>query len=614
MPSGLVPGGSELWTRLTFTAAGASERADHSLVMFGRLKAGTTPERGRQELETIANRLASAYPTTNAGWSVVTVPVLDLMVGDVRPALLALLAAAACVLLIGAANLANLFLVRHLARERELAVRSALGATRSRLVRELSAEAMTLSVGAGALGIGVAIVGVHVLRSLAPPTLPRLAEVGIDGRFIAFCALTLIATVLIFGVLPAWRVSRGDLASLLKEGGRGTGSAQHHRLQDTLVVLQVAVALVLLTGAGLLVESFGRFARMNPGFRAEGVLTAAIWIPSGRYATPDRQAAFAESVVERLSALPGVASASISSDLPGTVNAQGAFSIVGDPPPAPGQMHAVDIVYVSQDYFRTMGITVRRGRGILATDDQRSPLIGIVDGVFSQRDFAGRDPVGRRLAFGGDTVRVVGVAAPVKQEGLAADNAPELYIPYAQSPVLSAFIAVRTVSDPAVQTAAVKHAIFTLDPTVPVSEVEPMSERVAESVGLTRFSTFLASLFALVAMVLGVIGIYSVLAYVVSQRRREIGVRLALGATRVRVISAVLRRVLVLAGTGIVLGSGAAWWLTRALGSVFVGVDPHDPGAFAGAALAFAFVALTAAVLPAVRTANVNPVVALSST
>ena len=361
-------------------------RAWHYFGVFGRLKPGVTPAHAEQELKTIAGRLAATYPATNENWSVATVPLLDQAVGQVRPALLMLLAAAACVLLIGAANLANLFLVRCLARERELAVRTALGATRRRLVRELLTEALTLGIGAGLLGVGVAFAGVRALRTLAPPTLPRLNQIGVDGRVVLFCALASIATVCVFGLLPAWQASRGRLAEVLKEGGRGTGSAQRHScLQNGLVVLQVAIALVLLTGAGLLVESFARFARMDPGFRPDRVLTAQITLPAGRYSTPESQAAFAARVVERLASEPGVGSASVSDALPGGEGSASAsrmtVAVVGDPLFDPRLKPIVYGIAVGADYFRTLGISLLQGRGVVATDDRRAVRVAVLDEV-----------------------------------------------------------------------------------------------------------------------------------------------------------------------------------------------------------------------------------------
>ena len=291
MPRGLA-GPVELWTPIFFEPIEANDHEDRYLDVYGRLKPGVTPEAAQRDLGTTAARLAVAYPKTNAQWSVVTMPLLDVLVGRVRPALLTLLAAAGCVLLIGAATLANLFLVRCLARQREIAVRVALGAAPGRLVRELAVEAATLALGAGAIGVGVAVVGVRALRTLAPATLPRLSEIGVDARVVAFCALASITTAFVFGLLPAWAASRTSLAELLKEGGRGTGSAQRNRLQEALVVVQVAVAVVLLTGAGLLVASFAHFERIDPGFRPTGVLTAQIALSPARYPTPEQAVGF----------------------------------------------------------------------------------------------------------------------------------------------------------------------------------------------------------------------------------------------------------------------------------------------------------------------------------
>jgi putative ABC transport system permease protein len=614
-PAGL-PGPNDLWVRLSFTAADQINRGDKDYVVAGRLKPGVTAGGALRELETIARRLGETYPQTNKGWSVRTVPLLTIWVGEVKPALIMLLSAAGCVLLIGAANLANLFLVRCLAREREMAVRTALGATRGRLVGELLVEAATLGLAAGTLGVGVAVVGVRGLRALAPPWLPRLSDIGVDGRVVAFCALVSIATVLLFGVAPAWRASRGGPADVLKQGGRGTGSAQHHRLQDGLVVVQVAVALVLLTGAGLLVESFDHFQRMDPGFRPEGVLTATITLPAERYPTPERQSAFAASVVEQLAAQPGVQAASVSSSIPaGGDNTILGFAIVGDPVFDQGNFPVAYIVAASPDYFRTMGITLQRGRGVLPTDDGRAVKVAVVDELLVERLFGGRDPIGRRVAFIGspDTMEVVGVVASVKQGGLTGEDRPEIYLPFAQSPSNFADVAVRTSTSAEAQTGEIKRVIAGLDGTVPLSDVKTESARIRESVGTTRFSSFLASLFAVVALVLGMVGIYSVLAYIVSQRRREIAVRIALGASRANVMSDVLQRALALTGLGIGLGSGTAWLLTRALEGLFLGVSPHDPAIFVGAAAAFALVALAAASVPAFRTTRINPVVALTS-
>jgi putative ABC transport system permease protein len=626
MPPGLA-GPVDLWTPIFFEPIEANDYEDRYLNVYGRLKPNVTPEAAQHDLETIAARLAVAYPKTNAQWSVVTVPLLDVLVGPVRPALLALLAAAGCVLLIGAATLANLFLVRCLARQREIAVRVALGAAPGRLARELAVEAAALALGAGAIGVGVAVLGASALRRLAPATLPRLSEIGVDARVVAFCALASIATAFVFGLLPAWAASRTNLAEFLKEGGRGTGSAQRNRLQQALVVMQVAVAVVLLTGAGLLVASFEHFESMDPGFRSTGVLTAQIALSPARYPTPEQAAGFFASVEDRLATQPGVEAATVAYTLPGG-GTSGAppFTIVGDPALDPVHQPTANRTVVGPGYFRTMGITLERGRTLLPTDDRRAVSVAVIDELLARRYFGVHDPIGRQVRFGvigNDTLTldIVGVVRSVKQFGLGAETVPQIYMPFAQrldkawvKDGVNAYVAVRTKGDAEAQTKTLENVLANLDPMVPVYHFETLSERTAKSVGTTRFSSFLASLFAIVALILGSIGIYSVLAYIVGQQQREIAVRVALGARGSHVMGGVVRRALALSGIGIAIGSAVAWMLTRALAGLFLGVSPHDPGIFAGAAAVFLAVALVAASVPALRTTRVNPVLALNST
>ena len=440
MPAG-IPQQVDIWVRLSLPAGALVHCDYHSLYAYGRLKPGVTPEAASREVETIAQRLAAAYPQTNANWSAFTIPLVDQLVGQVRPALVMVLAAAGCVLLIGASNLANLFLVRLLSRDREIAVRTALGATRGRLIRELLAEAGILGVVAGAVGIGAAVVGTRVLSALAPPTLPRLDQVGVDGRVVAFCVVSSLATVLIFGVLPAWYTSGGSLAEALKAGGRASGSARHCRMQSGLVILQVVVALVLLTGAGLMAESFERFRLTDAGFRPEGVLTARISLPDERYSTPGKATAYATDAVAKLAVLPGVRSAAITSLLP---NGGGVasmlrfpFNVIGDPVPDPTEEPDARPAYVTPDFLRTMGIALKRGRGLQPSDDRRGRNVVVVDERFVREYFGSRDPIGRQLMIIGPdsgVVEIVGVVAQVKQGGLIADDIPWIYFPLAQAP------------------------------------------------------------------------------------------------------------------------------------------------------------------------------------
>jgi putative ABC transport system permease protein len=607
------PGEEQLWTRLSFTAEDELD-GGHNLVAYGRLRPGATADEGRRELDAIVAR--GVATTSDPGWSVVTKPLLDQWIGDVRPALIALLAGAGCVLLIGATTLANLYLVRCFAREREIAVRMALGATRVRLTRELLVEATLLSLTAAAIGVGVAVAGVRVLRALAPSSLPRVSDVAVDGRMLGFCALATVLTVLVFGALPAWKTSRAALADFLREGGRGTGEVQQRRLQDGLVILQLSVAFVLLTGAGLLMKSLIHLEGIDLGFRPQGVLTAMITLSPERYPTVSRQTAFALQVVEHLASQPGVTAASVSTGWPGRGVGLYPFSVVGGSPPTQDRPSLARVTFVSRDYFRTMGIALQRGREILPSDDRRAVPIVVIDDDFARRFFAGRDPIGRRLVLGTDSVTVVGVVASVREEGAAEQNLVGVYEPVTQAQDVPSFltIASRVDDDPRAHADALRRVVTSLDATVPISDVKTMTTRENDSICTVRFSTFLASLFALAALVLGAVGIYSVLAYIVRQRRREIGIRIALGARNIDVMSDILKRTFVLTVVGLALGTGAAWMLTRTLASLFVGVSPHDPGIFATAAGLFALVALLAASVPAFRTTRINAVVALNST
>ena len=620
---GTQVGTTQIWTRLSLTGTDLTARDSHAYFAYGRLAPGVSQQAAQRELETIAQRLAAAYPKTNKGWTARTQPILDAWFQNLRPELLTMLAAAGCVLLIGAANLANLFLVRCLARQRETAVRAALGATRARIASESILEAAMLGTIAGVIGLTLAVAGVQLLRSVAPWYLPRLTTATVNGRAVAFCAIASFAALLVFGVIPAWQTSRGQLAEFLKEGGRGTGSAQHSRLQDAFVVLQVAVALVLLTGAGLLGESVERFQHTELGYSPDGVLTGLVTLSKGRYDTQEKQTLFATQAAAALAALPGVEVASTSGAVPGGGAALEGFSIQGDPAPDPSHIPVTTINPASPDYFRVMGITVKRGRGILPLDDGRAPKVGVVDEFLVRHYFGKRDPIGSRLVLttetsARDTITVVGIAGSVTPLGLKPkDILPMLYIPMPQTelPVNLITVAIRTTGHPERFARVIKRTIFGLDRAAPVSDLKTMNTLTARvRRALTRFSSFLASLFALIALVLGAVGIYSVLAYIVGQRRREIGVRLALGARPGHVINTVLRHALLLTGIGVAVGSFAAWILTRTLASLFQGVSPHDPKIFVGAIVAFGVIAFIAAMVPALRTTRVDPVVALTST
>jgi putative ABC transport system permease protein len=580
MPPGL-PDHVDLWTRLSFKASDLADRKARDYFVYGRLVPGIAAGAAVQDLMRVTPRPDEHAPIVSGLAS----EDLALRVGRFRPALLMLLAAAGCVLLIGAANLANLFLVRCLARQPEIAIRTALGATRRRIMLDLVTEAALLGVVATALGIALADAGVGAMRAFAP-AFPRLGEVTLDGRLVAFCVLIAMVTVCIFGAFPAWRV--------LNKG--------RHRVQDALVVLQMALGLALLTGAGLLVQSFGYLMRQPIGFDREHILTAQIALPIGRYPTPERQAAFMASVAERLGA-------SVSSFMPGSNELFARpFTVVGESEQPAFTPAFTSFIAVTPNYFSTMRIAVVRGRGFGAADHAGSPKVAVADQGLAQRFFPGRDAVGQRLALGGDTVEIVGIAASARQHGLGHASPPELYVPLAQFPSNFAAVELRGTSTPA---AALRRALASLDPTVVISDVRTMNARLADSVSIDRFSSFLALLFSAVALILGSVGIYSVLAYVVAQRRREIAIRMALGAQPTALVGDIVGRALRLASMGIGLGSLLAWWLTHAIAGLFVGIGPHDLATFVGAAAVFAIMALAAASVPAFRTTRVDPATAL---
>jgi putative ABC transport system permease protein len=615
MPAGL-PGDVDAWTRLSFPPDVLTHRDWHYIHAYGRLKPGVTPGAAQADLESVARRLAQVYPQTNKGWSVVTIPLLDGLLGAVRPALIMVLSAAACVLMLGLATLTNLLLARGLTRERDVAIRTALGATRGRIARELLLEASTVGLGAAALGMAFASVGVRALRALAPSDLPRLSGVTVGGPVIAFCIIVSFAAVMVFGTIPAWRWSDRSMSELLREGGQGTGTARRHRLQGGLLVLQVAVALVLLIGTGLFVKTLQGYWTTDPGFQPRDVLTAQIALPD-RYTSGDRQDTFVARLAEELAAQPGVEAASISSALPGGADLRWAFTVAGEAT-TPGQEPVARPVFVSPDYFRTMGIALRRGRGVRTTDDRHAERVAVVDEVLSRRVFGGRDPVGRYLRFiepDTDLVRIVGIVTHVRQGGLIAEDVPLLYLSIAQTPGpgLLSDVAMRVSDNPNAHIAMLGRTIAGMDAEIPVYDVRTLSARVAQAIGTTRFAALLSLLFTVAALAIGVVGIYSVLSFLVTQRRREIGVRLALGASAARVVRDVMRRVFVLTGVGMALGTIGAWWLMQLFGQLFGRVSPHDPMVMVAAVAVVALAAAAAASVPALRAASVSPVEVLRS-
>ncbi|HEU4451578.1 MAG TPA: ABC transporter permease [Longimicrobium sp.] len=623
---GVMPAGfqfpsrrTQLWVPTVLDAANpASYWNPGGLNVYGRLAEGATPEQALREVRTLLPRMKEKFPwpmpdAWGAGLSVV--PLQTLMAGEVRKGLMVLLGAVGAVLLIACVNVANLLLARTAARRREMATRAAMGASRMRLLRQMLTESILLSLAGGAGGLLLALAGGRVLLAALPADLPRSGEVGVDARVLGFTLLLALGTGVLFGLLPAIRASRGDLHASLKAGGRRSGSASSQRLSGALVMVEVALAVVLVIGAGLLLQSLWKLRQVDPGFRPEGVTTARLTLTGPRFEDPARVAAFYDDVLTRVRALPGVRAASVVSQLP----LDGAFSgfpfEVEGRPPAPGAAPPTAGSWVATpDHLRAMGIPLLRGRSFEAADGAGSVRVALVNEALARRYWPGEDPIGKRLRpawMREGWLTVVGVVGNVRHEGLGSQDGPEFYRAFAQEPAPVMTLVVRADAAPQAMAAALRAAVAAADPDVPASDLRPLEAVVSASVARPRFTSLLLAVFAAVALVLGAVGIYGVVAYAVSQRTHEIGVRMALGAGSDTVLRLVLRQGAVLAGIGVVLGLAAALALTRVLGSLLFGVSALDPLTFAAVGTAVVAVALVASWVPARRAARVDPAVAL---
>lgn len=616
---GVVPPGAsgpyDVWSTLQFTPTQRADRDRHFLAVIGRLKPGVSESAARQNLATVAARLSAAFPATNRDWTVQMVPLIDQLVGKVRPALMLLLIAGLCVLAVGAANLTNLFIVRGAARSHDLAVKSALGATRARIVRELATESVILAVLGGAFGFALSVAGVRAVKLLAPTNLPRLDSVAVDARTAFFCLIAAAAMILIVGLFPAHRLSTVGVSSLVREGGRTGRPKMSVHVQDVLVVAQVFVSVVLLTTALLFLEAFNHFRRVNEGFRADGVLTAEISVPRSRYETPQQQATFAGTVRQQLLRQPFVADVTVSATLPGMGAGNGAFYIVGKPVADPSRAPIATTNAVDAGYFSTLQIPLLRGRNFQLSDSWRSPKVVVIDQQLATRYFPGEDPLGRDVTLlgGADTLQIVGVVGSVKQRGLAAEDVPVMYFPLSQWPTNELVIALRGTRAPELYAPTIRRVVHSLDNTAPVSGLVPLASRMLQTVAMTGFAAFLASVFAVVAVLLGTIGVYAVLAFGVAQRRRELAIRLALGAERRAIVGDVIRKALGLTAVGVLMALLATRLLTGLLSALLVGAQPNGAGTFAAAGGLMLLVALLAAAGPAIRSVGLDLVSELRS-
>ncbi|HEV3484094.1 MAG TPA: ABC transporter permease, partial [Vicinamibacterales bacterium] len=560
----------ELWLPIGFSAEARTPRGRWVSVV-GRLKPGVTFEQAQQEMTRVHAELTRQFPSFNTGWTARVVALKEQLTGKVRPALLVLLAAVAVVLLIACANVANLLLARATARQRELAVRAALGAARARLVRQLLSESAVLAIVGGAAGLFLAWVGVRAMRLSVAEKLPiqRLESVGIDGWVLAFTLGASLLSGLVFGLIPALTTSGGALGEMLKEGGRtGTGH-RGKRTRSGFVVVQIALALVLLTGAGLLIRSFVRLVNVHPGFNPQGTVTFNLSLPGSRYADPERRLQFYGRVLERISALPGVHAVGATSFLPlRGLGAATSFEIVGRPKPPAGEEPVADVRVIAGDYFRTMGIPLLRGRLFRAGDAADENNRVIINQTMAEKYWPGEDPIGKRVRISWNDIRddeIIGVVADVKDAGLDATPRAMTYWPYARFTYPGMAIVVRTGVDPAAIVNSLASVIRSHDAELAMSGVKTMQEVVAESIGERRATMILLGIFAGAALVLAAVGIYGVVAYSVTQRTQEIGIRMALGAQQGDVLRMVVGQALVLAIAGVAVGCVGALVLTRSM-------------------------------------------------
>ena len=616
------PADAELWMPLAPVGQFQelfSARGSFWLTVVGRLRPGVTRAAAQSEMDAIATRLEKAYPS-NAGLGIRLVALHEELVGDVKRPLLILLGAVCFVLLIACANVANLLLTRAASRQRELAIRAALGAARARLVRQLLTESAVLGLLGGAAGLLLAIFTTTWLQTLAPPELPRLSEIAVDRRVLAYAAGASVFTSLLFGLLPALHASRRDSGGQLKEGGRtGTDGRRGGRVRAALAIGELAIALVLLVGAGLLIRSVIALNSEDPGFATKGVLTLRLQLPSASYGEPARIVNFYEQLIERLEALPGVESAAAGSTvlLSRLPNSAG-INIEGRPPlPADATNIPVPYDSVTPEYFSTLQIPLRRGRFFTRADTPQSQQVVIVNESFVKRFFPGEDPLGRRVTFNDPSdpntrwQTIVGVVADTKRGGFEREPWAETYFPMAQSPSGRAFVLLRTTGDPTALIAAARSALWSIDRNQPIAGIRTVPELLAQREVNRRFTTLLLGVFAGVALVLAVIGTYGVIAHATAQRTQEIGIRMALGADRRRILRLVLAGGIRIAAAGLIIGLAGALGLTHVLSGLLFGVSARDPLTFVVVPATLLVVALAACWIPARRAMRVEPVTAL---
>ena len=600
----------------TFDASTMRGRRSEFLAAIGRARSGVSAEAIESDLRNIGTRLQSTFPESNGGLTFTSTPLREMIVGDVERPLLVLLGAVGFVLLVACANVANLLLARGSARHGELAVRAALGAGRARLVRQLITEAVVLGLFGGVLGLMVAYWGTNALIAAKPADLPRLDEIGLDRTVVLFTLGAAIVTGLIFGMVPALQATNAHLLRGLQESGRaGGGGRRAHRMRSALVVAEMALAVILLTGSGLLIRSFIELTRVNPGFQPEGAMAIRVTFQGELYKGGEQIRNRVNEIEERLRALPGVTAVAVGTVLPlGGVGALLDFAVDGAPPPPPDVNQEIAVANVSPDYFRAIGAPLQRGRVFTTLDHEKAPQVALFNEAAAKKWFPNEDPIGRRVLSGGAPHEVVGIVRDVLQRNPGQPAVPQMFKPYAQRTSRSVRVIVRAQGDALALAPAVRDQIRSLDPNLPLADVVPLNEMVSRSIARPRFYTSLLTLFAAVALALSATGIFGVMSYTVAQQSKEIGIRIALGAGTADVLRSVVGRALTLAGIGVVAGVIAALALGRMIRTQLFGVEVFDPITLASVIAVLIGTAAIASLWPARRAAAVDPITAFRQT
>jgi putative ABC transport system permease protein len=614
-PTLQLPSAADVWVPLTI-----DERfrtwSGRWMQVVGRLKDGVSVEQARSELDAIAKRLEEETPDFNAGWGVTVAPLHRDLVTDVRPALLVLMGAVGLVLLIACANVANLLLARAAVRERELAIRASLGASASRLARQLITESIVLAAIGGAIGLLFASWSLDGLLAIAPDAMPSLGPVGLDIKTLFFTAGLSVASALVFGLVPAFHISRPALRESLAEGARTAGASPNRQLlRDGVAVAQVALALVLLVGAGLLVKSFWRLTHVDPGFK-DDVLSFQLSLPGAKYREAASQTRFYTRAIERIQSLPNVKSAGAMSWRPFGMGSATSFALPDRATPRPGEEPVADVRMVTPDLFKTLGIAVQQGRVFTDRDTDETAQVVVANKALVDEYWPGQNPIGKRIMMDWDKMlnaEVIGVVGDVRLRSLDAPARATLYWPISQVPNNFMTVLVRATGDAQQLVPSIRRELASIDPEIPMADIMPLSEVVSDSLKQQRFLLVLIVAFGTAALSLAFLGLYGVMSYLVSQRTREFGVRLALGATARDILSLVIRRGAVLTSLGLAIGLAGAFSLAGVLASLLFEVSATDVSAFAAVLALLAIFALVASYLPARRAVRIDPVVALRS-